>query len=242
MAPCSVPVLKKLGLEWNWHIKVLCYSDKQVASNPELVCHFDTLAGPDLKLPLTWHNFRVRPRNLDAWIQTGLVVCIHYGSSEAVGGTHWAIVGSLSSGEPLTGPSEGFDREFVLSLKKRIFLFNPEPWVMIFYCIENVRCKMSEIGVCWFHLWELIIGPYVGFTEYDNVVVASEGVWVLGHRLENDFWVVSRRLIGRASIIVPVRDVFKLRNPLGEGLWLGPETDTCSIDPHILCNLWSLLV
>ena len=82
MAARAIPVGEKLGCKRNVDSEVFSDATKQVTRNPKLVTDRDPLTWADLVFPLARHNFSVSSRNVDACIQTRLIVCISNGSTE----------------------------------------------------------------------------------------------------------------------------------------------------------------
>jgi hypothetical protein len=75
VATSTIPVaLERLRVEGDLGTPLLCDADKEVAGYPELVPHGNTLARPDLELPLRRHDFCVDTADLDASIEAGTVV------------------------------------------------------------------------------------------------------------------------------------------------------------------------
>jgi len=62
--------------------------------------------------------------------------------------------------------------------------------------IHDLLSIVSEVCVSWLQGGECLISPNVGLAHNNNVAVFSEGVWVEGYSLEDDFRIVSRGLPG----------------------------------------------
>ena len=75
VAPSAVPVTReRLGVERDFDAPFFGNADEQEASHPEMVTHGDTLARPDLELPLRRHNLCVDPGDVYASVQAGSIV------------------------------------------------------------------------------------------------------------------------------------------------------------------------
>ena len=62
-------------MEGNLHTPLLCNSNEEIASDPELISHGNAVARANLELPLRRHNFGVDAADPDASIETGTIVC-----------------------------------------------------------------------------------------------------------------------------------------------------------------------
>ena len=140
--------------------------------------------------PLSWHDLSVSARNSDSSKETGLVVNISDAATEGNVGTDRAVVGSLSSRVSIVRPAEGMASEFGRGSNERVLLFNSVPGFLFEIRIPNLVSVMPEVGVGGD---ELLVGgvfPHVGLTEDEDVVSLSEGVAVVGDRLEVDLRVL----------------------------------------------------
>jgi len=101
---------------------------------------------------------------------------------------------------------------------------------------------MSEVGVS---RDQLLVGgvlPHVGLTKDKDVVSLSEGVTVVGDRLEVNLTVLSGGHVARRSIKVPHRKVSQGLNFLVESAALSAEGHTRSIKPDVLGNDFTTLI
>lgn len=77
VATRTVPVtLERLGVEGHLDTPLLGDTDEEVTGHPEVITHRDTLARPNLELPLSRHNFSVNTADVNTRIETRSVVSL----------------------------------------------------------------------------------------------------------------------------------------------------------------------
>ena len=127
MASCTVPVaLEGFGVERDLDAEFLSNSLEEVSGHPEMISHFDSLAGTDLEFPLRWHNFGVDTADLDSGVQAGLVVGFYDIPGVDLAGSDTAVVWALWAGEAASWPSVGS----VEGVEKSVFLLETEPGIV----------------------------------------------------------------------------------------------------------------
>lgn len=115
----------------------------------QVITNLDSLARSNLEFPLSWHDLGISSTDLNSSKETGLVVSVHYGSSEADVSTGGAVVRSLLRWESRRWPSEWLGHELVLSLQKRVLLLDSVPWLFSFESVEDLFGVRSEVSVGW---------------------------------------------------------------------------------------------
>ena len=102
VATGTIPVaFEWLRMEGDLDTPLLCDADKKVASHPKLVSHSDTLARPDLELPLGRHDFCVDTADPDASIEAGTVVGLNQVTCDDLPSACLLIEGTIDK-RPLT--------------------------------------------------------------------------------------------------------------------------------------------
>lgn len=177
-----------------------------------MVSYFYTFTWSYLELPLSWHSFSVRSCSFYTSIQASFVMGIHYRSTIATSSTYWAIIGALRSWESMIRPSKWLDSKLVIGLEESVLLFNTKPRMRIFRCFKYWYSKMPKVSICRYFTGKLIISPYISLTKDYDIILASERIVKESYWFENNLWVVSRWLIGWATIIIPFRYIFKFAN------------------------------
>jgi len=109
--------------------------------------------------------------------------------------SYTAVVWTLVTWISIRWPSEWFDGESIVFSKKGVFLFDSEPWLLIFLFVEDGGGESSEIGVCRHKVLVSGIFPSVGFSQNKNVVSSQEWIWVEGNWLHDDLRVLSGGLV-----------------------------------------------
>lgn len=96
VASSTVPVALD-GLGMNGHDNAEIFRDalQDVASNPEVVSHINAKTRTYLELKLTWSDFSIDTRNVDASIETGSVVRFHNITAKDLACTNTTIVLAL---------------------------------------------------------------------------------------------------------------------------------------------------
>ena len=171
-------------MERDFDPEFLRNSFKQVSCHPEMITHFDSLAGTDLEFPLGRHDFSIDSADFNTGVQTGFVVCFNDITSVDFSGTDTAIVGALRTRETTYWPAVWF----AIGIEEGVFLFETEPGVMGFVFFHQFGTFGTEV--------EFVGGAVrvVAFGKDQDVVSATEGIWVHGNWLEIDIRIVSRCL------------------------------------------------
>jgi len=162
----SVPVLEELWSKTDSDLVVFSNPCQDVPGNPHHITDFYSFARTDLELPLSWHDFRIRTRDLDLSVEASFDQSIIDHSSKASGSTYRAIVRTLRLWVPTWRPSERLHVESALVSKERVLLFNTKPRFVRLNSIENLGGMSPEVCVCWLKLCERGVWPHIGITEY----------------------------------------------------------------------------
>jgi len=242
VAGSSIPVLEELGLKRDWDAEVLSNSAEKISGDPHGITDLLTNSWSNLILPHAGHDFSVSSRNLDSSEEASLVVSIHDSSTVANVGTNWAVVGSLRAWEARWRPSEGLNSELVLDFKKRVLLLDTEPGLLEHTSIKDRLGIVAEVGISRLKSGELLVCPHEGLGHDDDVVATSERIGEISHRLHDNFWVVGWGLIAWGAIVVPVGEVSKGVNLVGDGLSLWSKRETTSVDPNVFGDGWASLL
>jgi len=206
MAASAVPVTRDgLGVERDDDAKVFGDAVEEVAGHPEMIAHFDALAGADLELPLTGHDLGIDTRDIDTGIETGLVVGLDNITAKDLLGADTAVVRALGTGETALGPAENL----TVDVEEGVLLLDTEPGMLVSMSGHDLLGGVAEI--C------LVGGAIgvVGFAENKLVVALAEGISKDSDGLQDDIRVVAGSLLGGRAIKVPLG---KVRNGVGDGI------------------------
>lgn len=163
-------------------------------------------------------------------------------SSEGSVGSNRAVVRALSSRITIVRPAERMASKLGRGGNKSVLLLDSVPGLLGKIRIPNLVSKVSEVSV---GRNELLVGgvfPHVSLTEDKDVVSLSEGVLVVGNRLEVNLRVLGSGHVARRSIKVPHGDISERLNLLVESSALSAESDTGSIKPDVLSDDFTALV
>ena len=199
MEPRAVPVAGDgLGMERDLDAVHLGDAVQQEPRQPELVAQSDPLARPHLVLPLRGHHLGVGAGDVDARVQTRLVVRVDHVARVDLARAVAAVVGALRGGEAVVRPAV---RPAGL-VQHGVFLFQAEP--------ELVGCVFfhEDVGVVAEVVFVGAAVGHVGLAEDEDVGLAAEGVWEEGRGAQVDVGVVAGGLFGGRAIEVPFREVF----------------------------------
>lgn len=172
------------------------------------VLTFDALARTDLVLPLSRHDLSVDTRDVDASVQTSLVVGFDNVTAVHLAGTDTAVVRTLGTGETALGPSV----RPAIRAHKRVLLLETKPKVLLLVDLHQARSLVAVV--------ELVGGAVrvPGFAEHEDVVAAAEGVGEHGARAEVDVGVVAGGLAGGGAVKVPLWELVDGFYDLVDGL------------------------
>ena len=102
--------------------------------------------------------------------------------------------------------------------------------------IKNLLGMASEVGVGRLKHLACSVFPFVGISHDDDMVALSEWIPVVGDWLHDDLRVVSRGLITRRTIIIPLWKLINRFNFEVEGSTLGAKSDATAVNPDVFCN------
>jgi len=175
-----------LGVEGHHDSEIFGDSLEDISGDPEVITHVDSLSGTDLILPLCRHDLGICTGHPDAGIQAGSVVSLNNIATVNTVGTNTAVVGTLGSGEPVLGPSEGMS---VLS-QEGVLLLNAEPGLGRLSSLHDLQADLPVVGVCG------LLVVLVGFTHHHDVVSTSEWIRVDLDGVKVGVGVLSLSLVG----------------------------------------------
>ena len=103
----------------------------------------------NLELPLTWHNFSIRTRNVDASGEASSVVGVSDDSAKANVCANRAVVWSLRTWVTIGRPSQRPLRELVGSREHDVLLLNSKPrfFSLSFWILKHLLSVVSEVSV-----------------------------------------------------------------------------------------------
>ena len=93
---------------------------------------------------LGWHDFSIRPSNLDPSVHARPVVRLHDVPAIDLIRANPAVVWSLRTREPILGPPEGV----LVLVQEAVLLLNAEPWVLLFGFHHGSQARFSLVGIC----------------------------------------------------------------------------------------------
>lgn len=171
----TVPVAGDgLGVERDLGAKLLSNAVQEEAGDPEVVTHLDAGAGADLELPLGGHDLGVGARDLDAGVQTALVVGLDDVALDDLAGTDTTVVWALRGGETVLGPAEGT----VVKVEKGVLLLQTEPGLVLGVGLHQLCALVAVVE---------LVGGAIGvdaFRENEDVLASAEGVGENGNGLD----------------------------------------------------------
>jgi hypothetical protein len=193
---------------------------------------------------LTGHNLGVGAGDLDTSVEAGLVVSVGDGTTEGDVGTSGAVVGTLSTGVAIVGPAEGLFGELGAGVKESVLLFNTVPGLLLLDggLVPDLASEVSEVGVGWDELLASIVLPVPCFAHNQNVVAASEWIFVESDRLKDDLTLICDGLVGAAAVIVPFWNLSKGLDWGVKCSCLRSECDARTVNPNVLGDDLSVLV
>ena len=154
---------------------------------------FDTLTGTNLELPLTGHDLGVDTRDIDAGIQAGLVVRFDNVSAIDPACPNTTVIRTLRTWETTFGPAV----RPTVGTQEGVLLLETEPEVVFGVRVHQSLGLMTVVEL----VWASIRIP--GLAKNENVVTATERVWVHGDGSHVDVRVVAWRLASRRAVEVP---------------------------------------
>jgi len=232
----SVPVtLDWLGVERDLDAELFSDTVEKESRHPELITHLNTLAWANLVLPLGWENLSVDTRDLDTGVQASTVVSLNDISAVDLSGTDTTVVWTLWTWETTSWPSKWL----IEIIKESILLLETEPWDLVLVSLHQFGAVVAVVEL----VWDTVGVPALAKDE--DVVAASEWIWVYGDWAKVDVGVFAWSLSGGGTIKVPFWKVLYVLWLLGEGSGLAANT-VVAIDPDVLSLdltvLWEIQV
>ena len=121
-------------------------------------------------------------------------------------------------------------------------MLNAIPRFVIFNWIPNFLSKIAEISIGWLERSKILISPNISFTHHNDIATFSEWIWVVGNRLQDNFWIIRRSLICRRSIVIPVGKILQTRYIFRYSFRFWPKSYTCSINPNVFSYAFPSLI
>lgn len=198
-------------MERDLDAELLSNTVEEVAGNPEVVTHLNTLAGANLELPLGRENLGVDTRDLDTSVQAGAVVSLNDVTAVDLAGTNTAVVRTLGARETTLGPAVG-GAELV---EKGVLLLKTEPRLMVLVGLHELVALMAVV--------ELVRGSVTvpALVQDKDVVATAERIGKDSDRAEVDIGVATGGLTGRGTVEVPLGEIVGGLGDLGQSLRKG---------------------
>lgn len=199
-----------------------------------MISSFNTWARSNLEFPLTRHHFSICSWYFQSSKEACFIMHVDYLPSLNNLSTYSTVKWALFRWESFLWPSLNFCSECILCFKDHVFLFNTEPRFFVRSGIEYFLGKVPIIGICRLQFLVLVVFPFIGLTQYQYVVTASERIWEIECRLQYDLRVLSDCLVGGGAIIIPVWYLIQWLNLLVNSSALGAAV-IVTIYPDVLC-------
>ena len=154
---------------------------------------FDTLAGANLEFPLTGHDLGVDTGNINAGIQASLVVSLDNVSAVDPACPDTTVIRTLRTGETALGPAVWP----TIRTQKSVFLLETEPEMVFGVGVHQSLGLMTVIE---------LVGASIRIpclAKNEDVLAATERVWVFRDRSDVDVRVITWRLASRRTVKVP---------------------------------------
>lgn len=142
---------------------------------------------------MSGHHLGIGAADLDTGVQASTVMGINDIATIDFVSSNAAIVGSLWAGETILGPSQWS----AIDVQKGVFLFNAEPWLFSGAFVHHFQAVLTVIALGGL----AVVG--IGFAQYQNVVLATEGILIDGNWMKVQVRVGTIGLIGGATIVIP---------------------------------------
>lgn len=168
----------------------------------------DAGARSDLVLPLGGHDLSVGARDVDAGVETGLVVSLDNIAAEHLASSDTTVVRTLGSWETVLGPSV----RPAAVIEESVLLLETEPETFVLVLLHENGGGVAEVV-----LVRLSVA-HPGLAHDEDVGPTTEGVVVDGDRAKVDIGVVARGLAGRGAVEVPLGEVLDLDVEIGNKL------------------------
>mmetsp|Transcript_382 Transcript_382/g.724 ORF Transcript_382/g.724 Transcript_382/m.724 type:complete len:419 (+) Transcript_382:198-1454(+) len=198
----SVPVSlnNRLRVEGAVDLEVFADTHEDVAGHHKLVSGINSDARSNLVFLLSRHDFSVDSRDVDSSVQAGLVQRVGDGTSKVVFGSNRAVVRSLrTAGHATLRPSE---RSAFVQVEEGEFLFQTEPDFFVFVSAEVLFGESTGVG------GESLSGRSVGVAHdqdvTNSIISGAERILEDTLGLQDDFGVVTRGLVGRRTVEIPL--------------------------------------
>mmetsp|Transcript_43594 Transcript_43594/g.76881 ORF Transcript_43594/g.76881 Transcript_43594/m.76881 type:complete len:321 (+) Transcript_43594:465-1427(+) len=234
VATSTIPVARDgLGVIGNNHTKVLAHAGQQVARHPHVVTRVNSHRGTHLILPLARHHLSINTRDVDASIQAGLVMGLHYGSAVGILSTITAIVRALGKRVTRLGPAE---RSHTISLEQSVLLLNAEPGQQILGSLHDLSALGSSVAED-----GLAVG-LVAVAHHKDVAASTERIREDSLGLDDDLGILTRGLASGRTIEVPVRKLAGRGGYEVQGLGLRTDVRAGTTNPDVLSHDLAVLL
>ena len=164
------------------------------------------------------HDLGVGARDLDAGVETSLVVGVHDVSANHAAGADTAVVGTLRSRVAVGGPA----KRSVVNVEHGVLLLETEPGLLVGDLGHDLVALVTVV--------RLVRGAIVvvAFGKDNDVVTTTERVGVVSDGAEVDIRVAARGLVGGRTVKVPLLEVLKRLDGAIEGGGLAADF-TCNV-------------
>jgi len=196
-----------------------------------MIPHLDTLAGPNLELPLRWHHLCVNTADIDTGVQACAVVGLDQISREHLASAYTAVVRALRSRETALGPT----KRRAICVKEGILLLETKPGDVFLGKLHRLGSEMAVVGAVGSPI------AVVSFSKHKDVATTPE--WVL----EDGCWskiyigIMPWSLVGGRPVEIPYAKLGDVFDVLGYGHGFGAQA-TVTIDPDIFRLNFTALV
>ena len=164
----------------------------------KLVLTIDTLARTDLEFPLGGHDLCIDAGDVDASIQTGLVVRFYDISAVDFSSPNRTVVRALRTWVTTLRPAI----RPAIRTEQGVFLFKTEPCVLVGVGVHQPCGVVSVVEL----VWASVMVP--GLAQNEDVVATTEGIGIYGDRSYVDIGIIPWGLTGRRAVKVPFREFF----------------------------------
>ena len=111
-----------------------------------------------------------------------------------------------------------------------------------FWVVPDLLGEVSKVCVGWDELLASVVLPVPCFTHNEDVVAASEWIFVESDRFKDDLTLICDSLVGATAVIIPF---WKVSEGLDWGVkcsCLRSESDARTVNPNVLGDDLSVLV
>lgn len=178
---------------------------------------FNALARSNLVLPLSWHDLRIDSSDFDTRVQTCFVVRIDNVTAKDTAGANTTVVRALRTWEPTLRPAVWPS----VRTEERVFLFQAKPELVLRVGFHQSGGLVPVVEL----VWRSIRIP--GLTHDNDIWLATPWVGENRARSDVDIGIVTRSLVGRRSVEVPLREIINTLWWFAQGLVVTLSVSFC---------------